>query len=104
MTHTVYMLECADGSYYVGMTERLELRLAEHQSGFDPSSYTYRRRPVKLVWSQDFQSQQQAFFRERQVKGWSRAKRIALIHGDWDKIHGIVKRERADRDKKRRKL
>ena len=101
MTYTVYMLQCADGSFYVGMTEKLEIRLAEHQSGFDPSAYTYRRRPVTLVWSQTFDTEHQAFLRERQIKGWSRAKKTALIRGDWDLIHEIVEKERASREKKR---
>jgi putative endonuclease len=103
MTHTVYILECADGSFYTGMTKMLELRLTEHQSGSNPRAYTYSRRPVRLVWSQDFESEHQAFERERQVKGWSRAKKLALIRGHWDMIHKIVEEERASREKKDRR-
>jgi predicted GIY-YIG superfamily endonuclease len=101
MTYTVYILECADGSYYTGMTDRIEIRLAEHQSGFDPRSYTFSRRPVRLVWSEVFQTKQQAFIRERQLKGWSRAKKTALIRVEWDSIHQIVQRERAGRERKK---
>ena len=98
MTYTVYMLECADGAYYIGMTEDLEIQIAEHQSGHNPSAYTFRRRPVKLAWSQSFASEHQAFLRERQVKGWTRAKKRALVEGNWNLIHEIVERERVVRD------
>jgi predicted GIY-YIG superfamily endonuclease len=93
----VYILKCSDDSYYAGMTENLELRLAQHQSGFDSNSYTFSRRPVELVWSQAFSTHDEAFQREHQIKGWSRAKKEALICGDWDGIHEIVKTERKER-------
>ena len=95
--HHVYILRCSDDSYYVGMTDNLELRFAQHQSGFDPKSYTHSRRPVELVWSQTFVTHDEAFQREHQIKGWSRAKKEALIRGDWDEIHEIVKKERKER-------
>jgi len=98
----VYILHCADGSYYVGSTNNLERRLAEHQSGYYKGSYTHARRPVELVWSADFATHDEAFQRERQIKGWSRAKKEALIRGDWDGIHQIVKREREERETKKR--
>lgn len=96
-TYYVYILECSDGSYYVGSTTNLERRLAEHQTGLPEKSYTSSRLPVKLVWSAEFPSDNDAFLRERQIKGWSRAKKEALIRGDWDGIHEIVKRERKKR-------
>ena len=92
------MLECADESYYVGMTTSLEKRLAEHEVGIDPHAYTYSRRPIKLVWSQVFATEHEAFTAERQLKGWSRAKKQALSKGDWDAIHQIVKSERKRRE------
>jgi len=76
-----YMLRCSDGSYYVGSTTNLELRLAQHQTG-DGAAYTRRRRPVKLVWFEEFSRVDQAFAREKQVQGWSHRKREALITGD----------------------
>ncbi len=94
----VYMLECADESYYVGMTTSLEKRLAEHEAGIDPYAYTYSRRPVTLVWNQAFDTEHEAFTAERQLKGWSRAKKRALSKGDWDAIHQIVKSERKRRE------
>ena len=90
----VYLLKCSDSAYYIGMTDNLELRFSQYQTGFDPKSYTASRRPVKLMWAQEFASHDEAFRCERQVKGWSRAKKEALVNNDWDEIHGIVKRER----------
>jgi putative endonuclease len=77
-----YILECADGSYYVGSTTRLETRVGQHNSG-EGSAYTRRRgrRPVRLVWAAQFARVTDAFAFEKQVQGWSRAKRPALIEG-----------------------
>ena len=81
----VYILHCSDGSYYIGHTDNQESRVAAHQSGAI-SGYTSKRRPVSLVFSEQFHSREEAFERERQVKGWSRAKKQALIQGDWDSL------------------
>ncbi|WP_394998669.1 TrmJ/YjtD family RNA methyltransferase [Sphingomonas sp.] len=75
------MLLCGDGSYYVGHTDDLELKLAQHQAG-TLDEYTTRRQPVVLAWSVPFADQAAAFAAERRLKGWSRAKREALIAGD----------------------
>jgi predicted GIY-YIG superfamily endonuclease len=83
----VYLLRCADGSFYVGHTEDLEHRLDQHASGAC-SGYTQRRRPVTLVFAQAIDSRIGALEMERRIKGWSRAKKEALIAGDW----GAVKR------------
>ena len=85
MSFYAYMLRCADGSYYVGHTDDLEARVGAHQSGLIPG-YTQKRRPLQLVWSQDFHSREEALAAERQIKGWSRAKKEALIRGDWDAV------------------
>ncbi len=82
MTFWAYMLHCSDGSYYLGHTDNLETRLAQHQSG-QIAGYTQNRRPLLLAWSQDFPSRDEALAAERQIKGWSRAKKQALIKGDW---------------------
>ena len=84
------MLRCADGHYYVGHTDNLELRMAQHQSGM-LGGYTLHRRPVELVWSQEFSSRYEALAAERQIKGWSRAKKEALIDGDWNEISQLAK-------------
>jgi putative endonuclease len=80
----VYMLRCADGSFYVGSAtgDDLTRRIAEHQSGYY-HGYTSTRRPVTLVWSEHFLRITDAIAVERQIKGWSRAKKEALIKGDW---------------------
>ena len=79
----VYMLRCSDGSYYVGRTNDLEDRLAAHERGAI-EGYTLSRRPVELVFSDQFSTMLEAFHRERQIKGWSTARKEALIKGDWD--------------------
>jgi predicted GIY-YIG superfamily endonuclease len=84
-TAYAYMLECSDGSYYVGCTTTLEQRVSQHQSG-ELRGYTLKRRPVILVWYQEFSDIQQAILCERKLKGWSRAKKEALIRGDWEDV------------------
>ena len=81
----MYILQCADGSYYVGSTWDLEKRLWQHSQGLG-AIYTVRRLPVKLVYSEEFDSIAIAFKREKQVQGWSRAKREALIDGEFDRL------------------
>jgi putative endonuclease len=76
----MYILECADGSYYTGSTNSLEQRLAQHQEG-QGANHTRNRRPVKLVYFEEFQRIDDAFYREKQVQGWSRKKKEALING-----------------------
>ena len=82
----VYILECSNGIYYTGLTADLERRLIEHQSGINPESYTYKRRPVKLVFYTIVQSYEQASIFEKKLKDWSRAKKKALIEGNWEKL------------------
>jgi len=85
----VYMLRCADRSFYVGHTDDLEARIAQHKQGFLTSCYTYKRRPVTLVFSQDFPSRIEALTMERKIKRWNRAKKTALIRRDWREISRI---------------
>lgn len=87
----VYMLLCSDGKYYVGMTNDLQRRTAEHESGADRSAFTYSRRPVKAVYSQEFQWVQHAIAWEKQLKRWSAAKKAALVNGDFDAVHELAK-------------
>ena|ERR1051325_10998339 len=93
MSFWVYMLRCSDDSYYIGHTDELEKRVAEHQLG-EIAGYTRKRRPVTLVFSQDFGSREEAFEQERKLKGWSRAKKEALIRGDWDEIRRLARSPR----------
>ena len=85
MSFYAYMLRCAGGSYYVGHTDDLDARIGAHQSGLVPG-YTQKRRPVQLVWHQEFSEREHAFGAERQIKGWGRAKKEALIRGDWEGV------------------
>ncbi len=87
------MLRCADGSYYIGSTRKsLEERLAEHNAG-TLVGYTAARRPVVLVWSQEFEDAQDAIGVERQIKGWSRANKEALIEGDFEALRRLASRK-----------
>ena len=83
MAYYVSMLRCSDSSYYVGHTNDLEHRLAAHERGAI-EGYTLSRRPVELVFSDRLSKTPEAFHRERQIKGWSRARKEALIKGGWD--------------------
>ncbi|WP_322539865.1 GIY-YIG nuclease family protein [Sphingomonas sanguinis] len=96
MAFYCYILRCSDGSYYTGHTDSLDHRIAQHQSGEIPC-YTQSRRPVELVWSQDFPSRHEALTAERQIKGWSRTKKQALIATDWTALKeaAIPRGERA---------
>ena len=89
MTAFVYILRCADGSYYVGTTRTdLERRVAEHNAGTF-GGYTKHRRPVKLVFHQHFERITDAIAAERQLKGWSRAKKEALMRGDFAALKAL---------------
>jgi putative endonuclease len=103
MPYAIYILKCSDGTYYTGLTKDLEARVREHEIGAHPESYTFRRRPVKLVWSILTETYPEAFQWERQIKGWNRAKKEALIRGDIDGIHEIVKQERTKREGSKKK-
>ena len=82
----VYILRCADASYYVGSTRTtLDHRVAEHNDG-SHGGYTKRRRPVSMVFAQEFDRITDAIAAERQLKGWGRAKKEALIAGDMDQL------------------
>ena len=90
MQFWVYLLRCADGSYYAGHTENLERRLGEHRLGIC-CDWTRRRRPVELVWCETTPSRYEALTFERRIKEWTRAKKEALIARDWDRIGWLAK-------------
>lgn len=90
MAH-VYVLRCGDGSYYVGSTRNLEHRLQQHASGRG-SRYTSTRTPVELVWAHETERVADAYALEKQIQGWSRAKREALIRGDFAALPGLSRR------------
>ncbi len=86
----VYILRCADDSYYTGHTENLEIRIGQHQLGA-VAGYTATRLPVTLVWSQPTATREEALSAERQVKGWSRKKKEAMMRGDWSEVSRLAK-------------
>ncbi|ANW96325.1 excinuclease ABC subunit C [Wenyingzhuangia fucanilytica] len=86
MFYYVYILKCSDNSFYIGITNNITRRLEEHQSGKHFNSYTYRRLPVELVWLQEFTNPEIAIAKEKQLKGWSRRKKQALIDEDYQKL------------------
>ena len=90
----VYILHCADGSYYTGLTrgDEPEQRLSEHQMKLSPSAFTASRLPVRLVYSEYFDLVTDAIAAERRIKGWSRAKKEALIKSDWKLVQVLAKR------------
>ena len=90
MAFFVYILRCADGSYYTGHTDNLEISIAGHRAG-DGSDWTKTRLPVAHVWSQEFVTREEALVSERRIKGWARAKKEALIAGRWDKISRLAR-------------
>jgi predicted GIY-YIG superfamily endonuclease len=90
MAFWVYILRCSDGSYYVGHTDNLEQRIEQHGSG-ELGGYTSTRRPVVLLHAEDFPTRDEAFAAERQIKGWSRKKKEALIRGDWEEVRRLAR-------------
>ena len=88
----MYILECSDGSYYVGSTRNLEERLRQHQAG-EGAVYTRRRGPVCLVFVQEFQRIDEAYAMEKRVQGWSRAKRQALIAGALNELPRLSRKD-----------
>jgi LAO/AO transport system kinase len=85
----VYILRCGDGGYYAGHTDDLDARMMQHHSGL--IGYTATRKPVTLAWQGEFERREEALIFEFQIKGWSRAKKEALIAGDWIKIQELAK-------------
>ena len=103
MSAFVYILRCADGSYYVGSARgtSLDKRIGEHQAGTYPG-YTSQRRPVTLVYAELFERITDAVAMERRIKGWSRAKKEALIQGDWDRLQSLAKRQSVQDERRER--
>jgi predicted GIY-YIG superfamily endonuclease len=92
MTFWAYMLHCNGGRLYVGHTDNLEHRMGQHHAGAIPG-FTRDFAPVELIWSQDFPSRLEALEAERRIKGWSRAKKLALVRDDWALISTLAKKK-----------
>ena len=87
----MYILKCTDDSYYVGSTKDLERRIAEHQQGLG-ATYTSQRLPIKLVYGEEYDRVTDVYTREKQVQGWRRAKREALVNGDPELLPALAKK------------
>jgi putative endonuclease len=90
MSFWSYMLHCNAGRFFVGHSDDIERRISEHETGA-VRGFTSSYLPVKLVWSQEFPTRYEALAAERRIKGWSRAKKLALVRGDWDDIRQLSK-------------
>jgi len=88
MTGYMYILLCANGKYYTGSTNNLERRIFEHKNGLG-ANFTKKNLPVALVYYEEYSRIDAAFYREKQVQGWSRAKKEALINGECEKLHEL---------------
>ena len=86
----VYILRCANGSYYTGSTTDLEKRIWQHQNG-EGANFTKAHLPIELVYVEEFPRIDEAFCREKQIQGWSRKKKEALINGDFDELQKLAK-------------
>ncbi len=89
----LYIVRCRDGTLYTGVTNNLEKRLLEHNMGVNPEAYTFKRRPVELVYYEMFQNYTLAFEVETRIKKWSRAKKEALINENWDRLIELSKKK-----------
>jgi len=90
----MYILQCSDGRYYTGSTNDLEKRMEEHQNG-GGSNFTHKNLPVSLMYFEEFQRIDDAFFREKQIQGWSRKKKEALMNGKFDLLHELAQSKEA---------
>ena len=89
----VYILKCSDNSYYTGVTSNLEQRFFQHESGFYPDCYTFKRRPLVLVFYAEFTEPIKAIETEKQIKKWSKAKKEALINNEFEKLPNLSKKK-----------
>ena len=89
----VYILLCSDNTYYTGVTSNLKQRFLRHQSGYYPNSFTHSRRPVELVFYAEFTDIRIAIQKEKQIKNWSKAKKTALINGDYKDLVNLAKKK-----------
>ena len=92
----VYILQCNDKSYYTGHTDNLENRFEQHQNKMIMSCYTSTRLPIQLIYSHECSTREEALAPEKQIQGWSRRKKEALIKGDWQALSAHASRRRVD--------
>jgi putative endonuclease len=91
--HYLYILQCRDNSLYTGTSHDPDRRLQEHQSGADPDAYTFNRLPVRRIYLEAFESENDALAAVRKIKKWSRAKKLAYVAGDWEAVSRLAKKD-----------
>jgi len=95
MPFWVYILRCADGSYYTGHTDNLENRMGQHSTSAIANCYTFKRRPLTLAFSQEFVTREEALGAEQQIKGWGRKKKEAMMRDDWAEVSRLAHERRS---------
>jgi putative endonuclease len=85
-TYYIYILKCSDGLTYTGFTNNISRRLEEHQRGLNKNCFTFKRRPIELIFQQEFNDVNQAIYFEKKLKNWSGKKKIALANGEYDML------------------
>lgn len=89
-TYTVYILKCADNSCYPGVTNDIDRRLYEQQTAINPTCYTARNRPLILIFCEHFEDINEAISFKKQIKGWTRKNKEAIINDNWDKLKELA--------------
>jgi putative endonuclease len=92
-SYFVYILQCSDDTFYTGVTSNIDRRIAEHNSGIDKKAYTFKRRPVALLWFEEFSDPYVAFNWEKRIKSWSKNKKIALMEGRFNDLIDLSKKQ-----------
>ena len=87
----LYLIECSDKSYYLGVTNDLSRRIKEHQDGININCYTFKRRPIKLEHYLEYNTMSEAIYDEKKLKKWSRAKKVAYFKKQWTKLHKLAR-------------
>lgn len=85
-TYFVYILKCSDGLTYTGITNNISRRFEEHQQGLNKNCFTFKRRPLEIIFQQEFNDTEQAIYFEKKIKNWSAKKKFALANGDFDML------------------
>ena len=98
-TYYVYMLKCSDGLTYTGITNNISRRFEEHQNGLNKTCFTYKRRPLELIFQQEFNNVEQAIYFEKKIKKWSAKKKFALANGEYNLLQILAECRNATHSK-----
>lgn len=98
-TYFVYILKCSDGLTYTGVTNNISRRLEEHQNGLNKNCFTFKRRPLELIFYQEFNDINQAIYFEKKIKNWSAKKKLALADGNFDMLQILAECRNATHSK-----